>query len=252
MGKEIEEEQHVIASSHQGHFFPWLGYLDKMARCDVFILNDVCQITLKSPMMRNKVLDTKGQWHYFNLSIKKENYMQLENRCIELRSWDEDKERIEGLFRGCYGHTPYWKEIWDDIEKKIFSKEYKFIIDAQIDTITYLRECFGIKTEIVRQSSLDCQEKDSKSMKIVEKVKKVGADIYLAGNGARKYLEPEVVENNGIKLIFQNFTHPQYPQKFSDVFIGNMSSIDMLFNCGKENAKKIFWDNIEVEKINVI
>lgn len=252
MGKEIEGEKHIVASSHQGHFFPWLGYLDKMARCDYFILNDVCQITLKSPMMRNKVLDTKGNWHYFNLTIKKDNYMQLENRFIELRCWDEDKEKIEGLFRMCYGHAPFWREIWGDIEKRIFSKEYKFIIDAQLDTISYLKECFGIKTRIVRQSTLDCHEMNSKSMKIVEKVKKVGADIYLAGNGAKKYLEPTVVENNGIKLIFQNFKHPQYPQKFSNLFIGNMSSVDMLFNCGKENSRKYFWDNIAVERVNGI
>lgn len=252
MNNEIELGKNIIAASHQGHFFPWLGYLDKMARCDVFILNDVCQITLKSPMMRNKVLDTKGNWHYFKLSILKDNYMQLENRQIKLRCWNEDREKIEGLFRMCYGRSDYWEEIWGDIETDIFSKEYEYIIDAQMDTISYLKKCFGITTKIVRQSSLDCHEIASKSKKIVEKVKKTGANIYLAGNGAKKYLEPDVIEKSGIKLIFQNFFHPQYPQKFDGGFIGNMSSIDMLFNCGKENAKKLFWENIEKEKASGI
>ena len=148
----------------------------------------------------------------------------------------------------CYGRSDYWEEIWGDIETDIFSKEYEYIIDAQMDTISYLKKCFGITTKIVRQSSLDCHEMASKSKKIVEKVKKTGANIYLAGNGAKKYLEPDVIEKSGIKLIFQNFFHPQYPQKIDKGFIGNMSSIDMLFNCGKENAKKLFWENIEKEK----
>ena len=236
----------IVVSSHQGHFFPWLGYLDKMARSNIFLLNDVCQIELKSPMMRNKVLDINGDWHYFNLSVVRDHYRSMENRHIKLRCWSEDRKKIEGLLRMCYGSLEYWGEIWKDMEE-VFSQDYVYIVDAQIASLQYLRKCFDIHTKIIRHSSLNFQATESKSINIVEKMKIVGASTYLSGNGAKKYIEKDVFEKNGIKLEFQNFIHPVYPQKLLNRFVGNMSAIDMLFYCGKRKAKEIFWDNIEKE-----
>lgn len=41
---------------HQPHYFPWLGYLDKMAKADEFVVLDEVQFTDGSPMSRNKLL----------------------------------------------------------------------------------------------------------------------------------------------------------------------------------------------------
>lgn len=236
-----------IVSSHQPHFFPWLGYLDKMARSDIFIINDICQITLKSPMTRNKVLDLNRNWHYFTVSIIKKDYLNKENRSIKLKAWGEDRAKMEGLLRMCYGRAPFWNGIWADIRELLFS-DYEYLIDLQMASINYLRKCFDINTHLVMQSNLDCQEKDSKSLKIVEKVKKVGSSTYLAGNGAKKYLDSQVLLDHGIDLYFQNFIHPAYPQRHIDAFVEGMSSLDILFNCGKDQARKLFWDNVVIEK----
>jgi hypothetical protein len=56
--------------------------------------------------------------------------------------------------------------------------------------------------------------------------------VYLSGQGGENYLDISLFEKNGIKVEFQNFTHPIYSQCYKG-FIPNMSSIDALFNEGK-------------------
>jgi hypothetical protein len=73
---------------------------------------------------------------------------------------------------------------------------------------------------------------------LVDILQKVGATQYLSGVGARAYFEPELYERAGIEVVWQDFLHPAYPQLHGP-FIPYLSSIDMLFNCGIEESRKI-------------
>jgi hypothetical protein len=47
-------------------------------------------------------------------------------------------------------------------------------------------------------------------------------------------MDLERFEENGLKLIVQEFEHPVYPQLFGD-FHSHLSIVDLLFNCGPES-----------------
>ena len=68
--------------------------------------------------------------------------------------------------------------------------------------------------------------------------KALNADTYLSGAGARAYNDESSFINNNIKIVYDKFEHPVYPQMGTN-FIQNLSTIDLLFNCG-ENAVKYF------------
>ena len=68
--------------------------------------------------------------------------------------------------------------------------------------------------------------------------KEVGADTYLSGTGAKDYLIDEEFDKAGLKLIYQNFIHPTYRQRFGD-FQPYMSIVDLLFNCGDNSLEVI-------------
>ena len=51
---------------------------------------------------------------------------------------------------------------------------------------------------------------------------------------ARYYFDMDLFGDAGIKVEFQDYRHPEYPQLFGD-FIAYMSVVDLLFNTG-DNA----------------
>jgi hypothetical protein len=69
--------------------------------------------------------------------------------------------------------------------------------------------------------------------------KELGADTYLAGAGSKVYLDVEKFTSAGVKVVFQDFESPVYPQLNGGDYIHNLSVIDYLFCTGGKPYKKI-------------
>lgn len=69
---------------------------------------------------------------------------------------------------------------------------------------------------------------------ILSQCKAVGADTYLSGIGGRVYLDIPLLENAGIKVVFQDFHYPVYTQLYG-TFVPNLSIVDYLFCHGGED-----------------
>ena len=61
---------------HQPNYFPWLGYLDKMAKADKFIIMDEVQLENKSYMCRNRILNREGEVIYLSVPCLKKGYRE--------------------------------------------------------------------------------------------------------------------------------------------------------------------------------
>ena len=118
----------------------------------------------------------------------------------------------------------------------LYGKNYDYFWDFSFASIKMLIELFDIDIEIIFSSDLNPQGKNNDM--IVDIMNKLGARTYLSGTGAADYYDPAVYERAGIRVIWQEFVHPVYPQQFG-AFIPYLSSIDLLFNCGIEQSRKI-------------
>ena len=234
---------HPIVSSHQPHFFPWLGYFDKMAKADLFLVNDVAQLELQSPMHRNRMVDRNGTVRYINAAVKKRGYEEKQNRDVALSNWDENRKTLAGKIRDGYVHARYFGEVWPMVAD-ILDKPFTRLIDLDLETIRLGRECFGIETPMVFHSDLHYRDGTDASERLAEKLVSVHTGLYLSGTGGRKYMHLDDFSKRGIHVAFQNFTYPVYPQAFKGDFVPNLSFLDLVFNCGISESREIFWNNV--------
>ena len=84
---------------HQPHYFPWLGYLDKMAKADEFVVLDEVQFTDGSPMSRNRFLQVDGEAKLLSLSVEKKGYLGKTDQGCATFQLAEDKEKAPRLYR---------------------------------------------------------------------------------------------------------------------------------------------------------
>ncbi len=94
-----------------------------------------------------------------------------------------------------------------------------------------------IKIEIIKSSELNAA--GTSTERLVNLCKAVGADTYVSGIGGRNYMDENMFTKNNIKLEYQRYAAKQYPQRLSQVFVPDLSIIDMLVNIGPECLKVI-------------
>ncbi len=95
---------------------------------------------------------------------------------------------------------------------------------------------FDIQIEMIAATSLSPQGKSNELL--VDILRKIGADRYLSGVGARDYFRPEPFAAAGIEVTWQDFRHPVYSQLHGE-FVPYLSSIDLLLNCGIDQSREI-------------
>lgn len=235
------------AAIHQPHYLPWLGYMDKMAKADKFIILDEVQLTDRSPMVRNKFLGFNGKEEMLSLSIQKKGYREKMAKDIKLFEIRQVQDRHRKYFEYNYKRAAFYEEIMGQLQP-IFEKPYENLIDIEMDTVLMIKRCLGIQTQLIYQSELSYERQSRKSDLMQALSSAVGADIYISGNGARKYMDEESFAREGIRVAYQKFSYPVYSQFGKKEFVPNLSSLDMLFHLGIEEAGKVFWDNVEKGK----
>ena len=100
----------MILSAHQVHYLPWLGYLDKIDRSDIFVLLDDVQYEKREWQNRNRIRTSKG-WQWLTVPV----HAHLSDRMMEVRivaesSWRKD--HVKSL-EWNYSKAPCFSSLWD-------------------------------------------------------------------------------------------------------------------------------------------
>lgn len=236
----------MIAAIHQHHYFPWLGYMDKMARADVFLLLDRVQLNDNSYMFRHQLLDKNGEKKYITIPFVKKGYMLRPYNELEINRAVDWQTRQKNFICDNYRRHPFFNEIWAEIEP-VFSGEFELLWQATDASLQIMRRLLGVTTPLVYQSRLE-DVPGKKSEFLIGLLRQLGAETYLSGNGAKKYMDMEQFADAGIRVTYQDFSLPTYPQKNASAFVGGISGLDILFNCGVDETRRIFWENVSREQ----
>lgn len=231
---------------HQPHFFPWMGYMDKMAKADVFVILDAVQLEDRSPMLRNKMIDYHGDSRYISVHANKSHYRDKPCREIQLDYADDWNISTLKFLSLNYKRAAFFEEIFPSIEE-LLRPHYRYLIELQMLSVSLFRGWLQIGTPMIMQSELDYDQNARKSQLMLALTQSAGGNCYLSGQGARKYMEDSLFQSAGIELQYQQFTQPIYEQCNSQSFVPGLSLLDMFLNCGKDKTKEIFWGNMECQ-----
>ena len=236
----------VTLSAHQPEFLPWLGYVSKATMGDVYFILDSVQYVKDVFQNRNKIRIKQGDgWQWLNIPVKRVGNHILNWKDVRIdnnQNWK--RKHLNALFYS-YSKTPHFDSLFGDIEK-LYSESEEFLLDFIVKVSKFILNQFGVNVPIYMTSELIDMGYDidgNKSELIVNMCKVVNADNFIFGSMGRTYIDKEIFKDNNINPFFQNFKHPIYNQMHGD-FISNMSSIDLLFNYGKEESIKILGKSI--------
>lgn len=225
-----------IVSIHQPNFFPWLGYFDKIARSDVFILLDHVQFQKTGGTWSNRVkLLISGEARWVTAPIERNFHGVRAINEMEFQPNNSWREKLLKSLMGNYVRAPFFRETIELIEPLILNPENNLAL-YNGTAVMAIASQLGLPTEKFRWSSEIGADEQSSEM-LISLTRAVRCDAYMCGGGALGYQEDALFAEAGIELIYQDFKHPVYEQIAGRDFIAGLSIIDAAMNLGWAGVK---------------
>ena len=226
----------MIVAIHQPHFLPWLGYLHRMARADVFVLLDHVQFERRNYQNRTMIrIDGEARWFTVPVvqrSQKERIVEKLVNCEAGARGWGPGHLRT---LKHAYREAPFLGHYAPQL-RPLFETEWERLVDLNQAALDFLRRAFAIDTPLLKSSELAVE--GARGDLILDICRAVGADTLLAGlGGSRGYLDAAAFARAGVRIDFQQFRHPEYRQCGPQPFMPGLSAVDALFNCGPASCE---------------
>lgn len=221
---------------HQPDFIPYLGFFHRFLDADLYLVLDDVQFvngTSRAWTHRDKIKTAKGV-RWLSISVNKMprdtliNQVELSDavnwRCAHI-------QQLEANYRD----SPFYEDIMPCL-RSLYAEPARRLMDFNLCSIRMLMSLLDVERPMVLSSTLSAE--GAGNAMLVDLLKKVGADRYLSGVGARDYMDESLFLAAGIDVHWQNFQHPVYPQQFGK-FEAYLSAIDVLFNCGVEESRRL-------------
>ena len=165
----------MILAAHQPSYLPWLGYLDKVAKADVFVVMDDLQYEAQNFQNRNRVKLNNGVgW----LTVPLERGHQSDRICDKRiqNGCSNPKEhwqrRIWNSLAIHYRRAPHFARYASDLEE-VFQRSWTHLLDLDLHILELARRWLSITTPVVLASSLGLA--GEKTERILDLCRKVGA-----------------------------------------------------------------------------
>ena len=220
----------MIVAVHQPQYLPWLGYFDKMDRCNLFVLLDSVQFKKNEWQNRNRIKTATG-WQYLTVPVRHRFPQSIVDVRIDDRA-DWARKHLQALMVH-YGKAPYFFDHLPFL-REVYAKRWESLCELCIYLIQYLASAMVITAKVARSSERQFSAEPTE--RLIEICRWAGADSYLAGAGGLHYMRLDRFQQEGIRVLQQEFEPPIYPQQYGR-FEPNLSIVDLLFNCGPKGLE---------------
>ncbi len=227
-----------LVAIHQPNFFPWLGYLDKIVRADVFILMDNAQFPKSGGTWTNRVqLRIGGKPAWVTVPVLRAYHgtrTVREMKIDDSRPW---RDRLLNTIQVNYARAPFFATVFPSLSKWVHTPGDS-LSEFNIANLSALAEALRFdSSKFVLGSSLRAE--GTATDLLIAMTKAVGGGAYLCGGGAKGYQEDTKFPAAGITLVYQDYQHPSYPQGANADFVPGLSVVDALLHCGFDHTRQL-------------
>lgn len=207
---------------HQPDFLPWLGFFERWHKSDLYVMLDDVQFLRQGWHHRDKIKTQGGILWLTVPVIRKGRYSQ---RISEVETAPGPWRRKHlATIRAAYARAPFFDRVFPLLEQ-VYARNHTRLLDLNSDLLELTAGLLGITAPRVSASVNNLAEKGT--ARLVRLCELYGADVYLTGTGARDYLDETLFAASGIKVEWQDFVHPEYPQ-IHGPFTPGLSVLDFL------------------------
>lgn len=235
----------MIVSINQPAYLPWLGYFHRIAVSDHHVVLDHVQFEKNSFVNRNKVRTREG-WCWLTVPLKTSGrFGDLAIRDLELADDDRWRKKHWDTLTANYRRAPHFAEHAQFFEALYKTPDTRFN-DLLRRMLIYLCNALGITTPLSFSSEMLVEGK--KDELVLALCRTLGATTYYSGALGRQYLREPLFQEAGIRVAYQDYAHPTYPQ-ITPEFLPYMGVVDLLFNCGPRSLSIVMSGNLSREAI---
>ena len=226
---------------NQPYFFPYIGFWQLMNAVDEYVLADNLNYIKQGYINRNSIL-INGQPQYFRLPVHKPSQNKL--ICETETALDENEiEKMLHTLQCEYTKAPNFKRVYAHVKEVLeygLTEEGKNIAAFLEHGIKLTARELGITTPIIRASQDVILDRDYKRENyVVATCKKLGGTEYYNAIGGTKLYFQDFFRANGLGLKFVKANSDIRYEQFGDDFIPNLSIIDVMMFCSKEQIAEL-------------
>lgn len=216
----------MIVSIHQPAYLPWLGYFDRIAQSDLFIVLDNVQIERNSFTNRNKIKTANGST-WLTVPVCLNGHFEKTIADIEIDETQDWRKKHLRSIEQSYSRAPNFREKFGRLSAIYHDRESRLARLCIAQLRFWLAE-LRIETPVLLASELPVGGR--KSDLVLSLCRHVGATAYLSGPLGRDYLNETEFEDAGIHIKYHAFQHPVYSQLYGE-FVPAMAVVDYWMNC---------------------
>ncbi len=218
----------MIISIHQPSYLPWIPFIEKALKSDIFVFLDDVQFEKNSEQNRNQIKASSGPI-WLTIPVKRKLNTLINQVVIADNQLKWMNNHINSITQN-YSKTPYFKQVSKTLFD-IIKKNRDDFLSLNLEIDKYFFSLANFDGDVVLSSDLNLKSKNSD--RILSICKKLGAKTYMSGIGGKDYLDLEKFRKSNIDIQFQNYNHFEYSQQYMKIgFSPRLSALDFFCNYG--------------------
>jgi len=223
----------LTVATIQSSYIPWKGYFDQINMADVFVFYDDVQYTKQDWRSRNRIKTAQGlQW--LTVPCGEDLSRLICDVRIESAHWQ--RKHWKSISQN-YRKARYFERYRDYFAPLYLEREWRGLSELnQTFTKMIAREILGMSTEFRDSREFALSSTSRREERLLELLRKLGADRLVIGPSARAYLEGQEHGGN-LEIVYMDYAgYPEYSQLYPP-FEHQVSIVDLIMNEGPDAPK---------------